>query len=120
LATYAAGFGQEADYGCVLVADKTLVGAAWTRLLKGENKGYGYVDDSTPELAMAVKKDYRGRGYGQMLVERISDRLREQGYHQVSLSVDKQNRAARLYQRLGFQIASETQTTYTMIKKLQK
>ena len=38
------------------------IGAAWLRLLKGDERGYGHVDDETPELGMAVLPAYRGRG----------------------------------------------------------
>lgn len=118
LAKYAASFGQEGDYGFVLSADGNLVGAAWTRLLKRENKGYGFIDDSTPELSMAVEEKFRGKGYGQELLERLIQKLAAQRYTQLSLSVDKQNKAFHLYQRLGFAIVNETATSYTMVKKL--
>lgn len=39
LARYAISFGQAGDYGFVLLVDGRLAGAAWTRLLTGENKG---------------------------------------------------------------------------------
>lgn len=115
LARYAVSFGQEGDYGFVLSADGNLVGAAWTRLLKGENKGYGFVDDSTPELSMAIEQDFRGKGYGQELVKRLIEKLQEQGYTQLSLSVDKRSRAFNLYQRLGFSVVREEETAYTMV-----
>src|SRR5689334_4247341 len=54
---YAQDWGQADDLGLVAVRQEygEPVGATWTRLLKGENKGYGYVDEATPELTMAVK-----------------------------------------------------------------
>lgn len=118
LARYTASFGQEGDYGFVLSADGYLVGAAWTRLLTGENKGYGFVDDSTPELSMAIEQDFRGKGYGQELVNRLIEKLREQGYNQLSLSVDKRNRAFNLYQRLGFRKVREEGNAYIMVRKV--
>ena len=118
IAKYAASFGQEGDYGFVLSADERLVGAAWTRLMKGENKGYGFVDDSTPELSMAIEQNFRGKGYGQELINRLVDKLRRHGYTQLSLSVDKRNRAFYLYQRIGFSIIGEGETAYTMMKKI--
>lgn len=118
LAKYAASFGQEGDYGFVLSANNNLVGAAWTRLLKGKDKGYGFVDDSTPELSVAIDEAFRGKGYGQSLIERLAEKLENQGYKQLSLSVDKQNRAFNLYQKLGFVIVSEAKTSCIMVKEL--
>lgn len=118
IAKYAVSFGQEGDYAFVIPANEGLVGAAWTRLMRGENKGYGFVDDSTPELSMAIEQNFRGKGYGQELINRVVDKLRKHGYTQLSLSVDKRNRALRLYQRIGFSIFREEETAYTMVKKI--
>ena len=56
LAPYVEGWGACTDLGVVAVDDDTRepVGAAWLRLLTREAKGFGYVDDDTPELAIAV------------------------------------------------------------------
>jgi [ribosomal protein S18]-alanine N-acetyltransferase len=37
------------------------VGAVWIRLFNNENKTYGFVDESTPLLSMAVVSEYRGK-----------------------------------------------------------
>jgi hypothetical protein len=42
----------------VMQQDNQLVGAIWGRLLTGENKGFGYSNDNTPELNMAVKQEH--------------------------------------------------------------
>ncbi|MBC8153700.1 MAG: GNAT family N-acetyltransferase [Bacteroidetes bacterium] len=119
LARYAASFGKNGDYGFVLSADSRLVGAAWTRLLTGSSRGYGFVDESTPELSMAIEPIFRGKGYGQELVSKLIKELQDHGYAQLSLSVHKQNRAINLYQRLGFKVVCEDKTTYTMLKKIE-
>lgn len=118
IAKYAVSFGQQGDYAFVLSANERLVGAAWTRLMKQESKGYGFVDDFTPELSMAIEQNFRGKGYGQELINRLVDKLRKHGYTQLSLSVDKRNRALRLYHRAGFGIFREEETAYTMVKKI--
>lgn len=118
LSKYVASFGREGDHSFVLSADGRLVGAAWTRLLVGNHKGYGFVDDSTPELSMAIKPAFRGKGYGQMLVTKLIEKLRDQGYDQLSLSVDKRNRAISLYRRLGFNVVSEDKNSCIMLKKI--
>jgi ribosomal protein S18 acetylase RimI-like enzyme len=120
LSKYVTSFGQDGDYGFVLSADGHLVGAAWTRLLVGNHKGYGFVDDSTPELSMAIEPAFRGKGYGQLLVTKLIEKLRDHSYNQLSLSVDKRNRAINLYRRLGFDVVGEDETTCTMLIKLKQ
>src|SRR5262245_56019396 len=56
LARYVAGWGRAGDMGCgaIEAASGRPIGAAWLRLPIGERKGYGYIDDRTPELSIAV------------------------------------------------------------------
>src|SRR5689334_14418872 len=64
LSKYVAEFGQQPDdLAYIAVDDMTQqpVGAVWLRLLTGEHKGYGYVDDQTPELSIAIAPGQRGR-----------------------------------------------------------
>ena len=44
--------------------------------------------------------------------------LVEKGYNQTSLSVQKENYAARMYQKLGFEIIGENDEDYLMLLKL--
>ena len=48
---YLENWGRMDDLGFVALIPITLqpIGAAWLRLLKGENRGYGDIDDHTPE-----------------------------------------------------------------------
>lgn len=111
LARYVEGWGRPGDVGVVASAagatgatggaGDRLVGAAWVRLLVGEGRGYGWVDDATPELAIAVAPGGEGRGVGSALLRRLLDDL-EGTVPAVSLSVRADNPARRLYARLGF------------------
>jgi GNAT superfamily N-acetyltransferase len=76
------------------------------------------VDDQTPEIAISVIKEERGKGIGTMLLEAMKKLLQETGYNQISLSVQKQNPAAKLYLRLGYEIVKETQEEWIMILPL--
>jgi ribosomal protein S18 acetylase RimI-like enzyme len=73
------------------------VGAAWTRIIQA----YGHIDDETPELAISVLPEYRGRGIGAMLMTRLFELLRERGYKRTSLSVQQENTAVKFYRKLG-------------------
>lgn len=57
LLKYVKNWGLEGDMGfaATLVNSDVSVGAAWLRLLTGNNQGYGYIDEQTPELAMAFR-----------------------------------------------------------------
>jgi ribosomal protein S18 acetylase RimI-like enzyme len=111
LARYVEGWGDRTDLGVVARESDSgdPVGAAWLRLLTGEAKGYGYVDDETPELAIAVLPDHRGRGLGRRLLRELLDAAAGR-FGAVSLSVRAENPALRLYKRTGFRVAMESET----------
>jgi ribosomal protein S18 acetylase RimI-like enzyme len=101
LARYVVGFGRPGDLGVVAEAEQRPVGAAWLRLFPGDDRGYGWVDDDTPELSIAVAPDHVGRGLGTAIMRELLGHAR--GRHAaISLSVRKDNPARRLYVRFGF------------------
>jgi GNAT superfamily N-acetyltransferase len=101
-ARYHRGWGRPGDLGIIATVDGRIVGVAYCRLFTDDDHGHGYVDDRTPEVAVAVRDGHRGRGLGARLLERLADLARAAGYEQLSLSVDAANPARRLYERLGF------------------
>jgi ribosomal protein S18 acetylase RimI-like enzyme len=106
------------DRGLVAEADGRVVGAAWARVLAGDPPGYGYVDDSTPELAISLLPEYRNRGIGTRMMRDLIRLLTECGYARTSLSVDKGNCAARIYENLGFEVVAEHDDDQLMILPL--
>lgn len=104
LAVYIQDFGKKDDYCLVAVSEGMIVGAVWSRMLAGEVKGYGNIDSQTPELAISIKSEFRGQGIGSSLMKEIIALLKEKGYQSVSLSVDRENYAYHMYQKLGFQV----------------
>ena len=112
---YIEGFGEKEDDRC-LVAEcgGRVIGAVWTRILSGPIKGYGNVDDKTPEFAVSLYKDYRGRGIGTQLMEQMLFLLRGCGYARVSLSVQKENYAVGMYRKVGFSVIAENEKDYIM------
>jgi len=108
LARYVEGWGRAGDVGFVATgaSDDMPIGAAWLRLPVGEHKGYGYVDDETPELAFAVLPEHRRRGIGTALLTQLVTSNPEQSA--ISLSVAAGNPAVRLYERFGFKVVPHT------------
>lgn len=119
LARYVKAWGRGGDMGLVAVEVRSgePIGAAWLRLLRGDERGYGYVDDETPELGMAVLPGHRGRGVGSDLLGHL---LRSAAglYRSVSLSVSADNPAVRLYERAGFERVRECGDSLTMVNRL--
>lgn len=118
LSKYYIDWGREKDIALVAEIDNELIAAAWGRLFTKDNPGYGYVDEQTPEIAIAVKEEYRNLGIGGKLIDALVKKYSEAGIHSVSLSVDKSNRAANLYYSKGFTKISDQGTSLTMIKLL--
>ena len=116
---YVDAFGRPGDLGFAAVDDETgqSVGAAWVRLLSAEEAGYGFVDDATPELVIALLPDHRGRGLGTALMERLMAATQAQ-YPAISLSVWPANPAYRLYRRLGFEVVKQETQAVTMVRRL--
>ncbi|MGC4118080.1 MAG: GNAT family N-acetyltransferase [Myxococcales bacterium] len=98
---YADGWGAAGDAGFVAEEAGEVVGMIWVRLLTGDRRGFGYVDDATPELAMSVLPSHRGKGIGSRLLAAMLEDARGR-YQALSLSVDLDNPAKRLYDRTGF------------------
>jgi ribosomal protein S18 acetylase RimI-like enzyme len=118
IAKYVKDWGREDDSGFVAIDENAQpVGAIWMRMLKGAEKGFGYVDDRTPEVGMAVLPEYRGRGIGTNLLSRLVEST-VSIYENLSLSVASGNTAIHLYQRAGFEIVGEDGNSITMKIKL--
>ncbi|MGB3632400.1 MAG: GNAT family N-acetyltransferase [Rubrobacteraceae bacterium] len=108
-ARYVKGWGREGDLGVIAVSNhERPIGAAWLRLLTNENRGYGYVNDETPEVAIAAHPDFRGTGVGTQLLVQLLEKARDI-CHTVCLSVRADNPALRLYERMGFEIVRDSE-----------
>ena len=101
LVRYAAGWGRVGDIGCVADMRKASIGAAWLRLWSAADKGFGFVSDAVPELAMAVLPDHRGHGIGTQLLIQVLE-IAKESFPAVSLNVRADNSVVRLYERAGF------------------
>jgi GNAT superfamily N-acetyltransferase len=115
IARYIEGWGRDGDVGVIVEREGTLVGAAWYRTFSGAEPGYGYVDDATPELAIAVEDVARRSGVGAALLDALIDRARSAGHSALSLSVNDANPSRRLYLSRGFVDVSHDDGSFVMV-----
>jgi ribosomal protein S18 acetylase RimI-like enzyme len=112
---YVKAWGRRGDTAVIALLDGFPVGAAWFRLFAEASPGYGFVDEATPELAVAVVPNARGVGVGSALLESLLERARDDGYEALSLSVDRENQGAiALYEQFGFRRVEETPDSLTL------
>jgi ribosomal protein S18 acetylase RimI-like enzyme len=112
---YVKAWGRSGDTAVIALLDGFPVGAAWFRLFDRASPGYGFVDEATPELAVAVVPNARGQGVGSALLASLLERARNDGYEALSLSVDRDNKGAvALYEQFGFRQVEETPDSLTL------
>lgn len=121
IAIYVKGWGRAGDCGLIAEADgERLLGAAWYRLFGENEHSYGFIDGAVPEITIGVRADARGRGVGTTLLQGLIERARDAGFPAVSLSVEEDNPALRLYKRLGFVPIGRVENAWTMRRDLNK
>ena len=117
LQVYIADFGNSKhDKALLAEVNGNIVGAIWARIMND----YGHIDENTPSLAMSVLKAYRGMGIGTSLLTQMLSTEKAAGYAKLSLSVQKDNYAVKLYRKAGFTIVSKTDEEYIMVVDLKQ
>lgn len=115
LQVYVKDFGSsQHDKALVAEADGKIVGAVWVRIMND----YGHIDDNTPSFAISLYKEYRGMGIGSDMMRKMLGILRDCGYEQASLAVQKANYAVKMYKKLGFEITDENDEEFIMVNRL--
>ena len=115
LQVYVKGFGaSKDDFALVAEVENKIIGAVWVRIMND----YGHIDDKTPSLAISLYKKYRGQGIGSSLIKELLSLPQIHDYKCVSLSVQKANYAAKLYQKIGFRIIKEIGDEWIMTYNL--
>ncbi len=115
------------DVGLYALVDDALVGAVWTRLLKKEDGSNAFIDAHTPVLNIGVKPEFRNKGIGEAMMEQLFIEV-AQNFEQISLSVTKDSKAIKFYEKVGFKKVENSQSisfiddkvVFKMIKKLVK
>lgn len=115
LAHYVVGWPRPDDVGVIALHDRQPIGAAWLRMLPVSDPGYGFVDATTPEFAIGVTAEWRGRGVGDRLLGALVTAAAGHGFAAVSLSVEHENPARGLYERHGFRPVGEESGSLTML-----
>ncbi len=114
VARYLEGWGRQGDMGFVAEEHGQPVGAAWIRVFTRERPGYGFLDTTIPELSIAVVPARRGSGIGLALLTATLAAASQAGHPAVSLSVEVDNPARRLYERVGFKTVGRVGGSWTM------
>lgn len=114
LQVYISDFGSEPhDMALVAEVDNKVVGAVWVRIMND----YGHIDDETPSFAISLYKEYRGLGIGTEMMKVMLTTLKDRGYRQASLAVQKANYAVELYRKVGFEIFDENNEEFIMVNR---
>ena len=116
---YVAEWGRVGDVAIVALDRRDEpVGGAWYRLFRADDAGYGFVDESTPEISIALYPECRRQHIGGLLLGTLLQQARSDGHQAVSLSVASENPARRLYARHGFEVVGENGGSLTMVADL--
>ena len=117
LQVYIENFGTQIhDKALVAEANHEVIGAVWVRIMND----YGHIDDETPSFAISLYKEYRGLGIGTEMMKAMLAILKDCGYRQASLAVQKANYAVKMYRKVGFEIVGENEEEYIMIARIQE
>ncbi len=104
------------DMGMYIMIKNQVAAGVWVRDLG--NYGYGFVKDGVPELVFGVKPEFRDVGLGSELLEHFFDYIKDR-YKAVSLVIESDNRAIKLFERFGFSkiIDEKNETIIKMYKE---
>jgi ribosomal protein S18 acetylase RimI-like enzyme len=113
-----ADWGRPGDMAVLAEVAGRAAGAAWYRFWTDELHSYGYLDPATPEIGLGVHPEHRRRGIGLALMHALLAQAAAQAVRTVSLSVERDNPAALLYQKLGFIHQADVENSATLLKYL--
>lgn len=110
------GWGRDGDTAVIALNQVgQRVGAAWYRFWEPEHHSYGYVSTEIPELAIAVRGNHRRIGVGHLLIDALLNTAADNGIVKVSLSVEVDNPAMKLYLGHGFKKIAQVENAWTMV-----
>lgn len=93
------------DFYCMMLLENKVISYG---LLRGWNEGY-----IIPSLGVAVDKNYRGLGIGNLMCEYLHVIAKIDGCKQIILRVNKDNNIAKsLYEKLGYVFTNDKDSNY--------
>jgi ribosomal protein S18 acetylase RimI-like enzyme len=95
-------FSRSSDLAQIAEDARTPVGAAWCRRFTESEHSWGFIDELTPEVGIAVLASCRGHWIGTALLTVLAEAARTDGSASLSLCTERDGAARRLYERLGF------------------
>ena len=113
---YVQNWGRKGDAGVLALEGPHEYGAAWYRLFTESEPGFGFVDEETPELTIAVVPSHRGHGTGAELLEALLEQARADGFSRISLSAELGQTG--FYEKHGFRELGREDGTVTMVADL--
>jgi len=109
-------WGSKGDTAVIAITNNQQpVGAAWYRFWGPERHSYGYISPHIPELAIAVRSEFRRLGIGYRLLDDLLRTAASQGIEKVSLSVEVDNPAKNLYLQYGFEPVQQNKGDWVMV-----
>lgn len=117
LTHYVDGRPAPGDFGLLAEMDDP-IGAEWWRYFPAHDPGYGFVDEETPEILIGVAPEVRGEGVGTLLLQTLISAAQDRGLPRLSLSVEAENPAVRLYTRLESERLTADRASLTLVRPL--
>lgn len=115
---YTEGWGRAGDTALIAMDGGHSVGAGWYRVFHSSSRGFGFVDESTPEVTVAVVPSRQGEGIGQQLLAALVARAKDDGYTRISATVESAfpEQASLLDQ--GFEVVGQRGTLLTLSREI--
>jgi GNAT superfamily N-acetyltransferase len=111
---YVDGWGRPGDTALLAIEGGHRVGAGWFRLFREAAPGYGFVDESTPEVTVVVVPSRQGQGIGQLLLAGLVERAQADAFRGLSVSVEQKPDEIAAYAAAGFVQIAENERGVTM------
>ena len=118
ISRYVDNWGRRGDAALVAMDGGHSIGAAWYRLFTEASHGYGFVDEQTPELTVAVVPSRQDEGIAEQLLVALFARAAAEGYAGVSTSVEGDNPERERLREQGFEALAEHGSTLTLYRRL--
>ena len=114
ISRYVDNWGRRGDTALIAMDEGHSVGAGWYRLFPDTGRGYGYVDEQTPELTIVVVPSRQGEGIGQELLAALIARAKADGFEGLSVSVERDRPDTQAYLAAGFEQVEEQGRSVTL------